>query len=471
MNLWQTISSWLGGGISVVVYLLIIALFVIGVLSCLVPVSNNNKRLKRAIELIKQGDKAKRSWQEDRFLGKGNLMPHWSEYLNNLFFANGEYHNPANVEDYINEETVIESPGKAKLAEALPGLQVSLGFLGTLLGLSLALSEMSSVNANTINESMNTLLSSMKYAFLTSIFGVVASVLFTLLTRAVHSKAQTTLVEFYNAMARYAGVLSVDPLTQVAIYQQEQTMLMRDMAKCISPESLRTLFDPIAKSMDQSYEGQQKLMNAVADAYLKKLNDALHGQLEALSNTIESTCRYQEKTVKSVGEALAEFTSASRAIHDIKEDASQVLTNLERTVRQLAGAANDLKQSDAEARAVMNSQTECIDALNDLTGNFSRQIEKVNASTAIFLEGAEKLTENSAQTLAQAGEALKNTGTELTRTMQDARQDMSRDMEESLNYFEGCMTQIIKRVEKASLAVDQATENLYRVRKTGGSDK
>ena len=88
-------------------------LFVIGVLSCLVPVSNNNKRLKRAIELIKQGDKAKRSWQEDRFLGKGNLMPHWSEYLNNLFFANGEYHNPANVEDYINEETVIESPGKA----------------------------------------------------------------------------------------------------------------------------------------------------------------------------------------------------------------------------------------------------------------------------------------------------------------------------------------------------------------------
>ncbi|MBQ9409517.1 MAG: MotA/TolQ/ExbB proton channel family protein, partial [Clostridia bacterium] len=189
MKVWESISSWLGGGISVVVYLFIIALFLIGVFSCLIPVSNNRKRLKKAIELIKQGDKAKRSWQEDRFLGKGNLMPHWSEYLNNLFFANGEYHNPANVEDYINEETVIDTPGKSKLAEALPGLQVSLGFLGTLLGLSLALSEMSAVDASNITTSMNTLLSSMKYAFLTSIFGVVASVLFTLLTRAVHSKA------------------------------------------------------------------------------------------------------------------------------------------------------------------------------------------------------------------------------------------------------------------------------------------
>ncbi|MBQ6645805.1 MAG: MotA/TolQ/ExbB proton channel family protein, partial [Clostridia bacterium] len=406
MKVWESISSWLGGGISVVVYLFIIALFLIGVFSCLIPVSNNRKRLKKAIELIKQGDKAKRSWQEDRFLGKGNLMPHWSEYLNNLFFANGEYHNPANVEDYINEETVIDTPGKSKLAEALPGLQVSLGFLGTLLGLSLALSEMSAVDASNITTSMNTLLSSMKYAFLTSIFGVVASVLFTLLTRAVHSKAQATLVEFYNAMARYAGVLSVDPLTQVAIYQQEQTVLLRDMAKSITPESLRTLFDPIAKTMDASYEGQQKLMNEVADAYINKLNTALHGQLEALSSTIESTCRYQEKTVKSVSDALVEFSSAARAIHDIREDADKMLSGLQNALSRLEQTANELRQSDSEARGVMNAQTECIDALNALTGEISGQVEKTNAATAIFLEGAQRLTDASAETLSQAGEAL-----------------------------------------------------------------
>ena len=60
---------------------------------------------------------------------------------------------------------------------------------------------------------------------------------------------------------------------------------------------------------------------------------------------------------------------------------------------------------------------------------------------------------------------------ELSKTIEDARAKLTRDMEESLDYFEGCMTQIIKRVEKASAAVDTATENLYRVKKTGGSDK
>ena len=68
MYLWQRITGWLGSGISAVVYAAIIALFFIGVFSCILPVSNNRKRLKRAIASIKQGDKAKRSWQEDRFL-------------------------------------------------------------------------------------------------------------------------------------------------------------------------------------------------------------------------------------------------------------------------------------------------------------------------------------------------------------------------------------------------------------------
>ncbi len=41
MNIWQKITSWLGGGISVVVYIIIIALFLIGVFRCILPVTRN----------------------------------------------------------------------------------------------------------------------------------------------------------------------------------------------------------------------------------------------------------------------------------------------------------------------------------------------------------------------------------------------------------------------------------------------
>ena len=66
---------------------------------------------------------------------------------------------------------------------------------------------------------------------MTSIVGVVGSVAFTLITRAVYGSTEHELRNFYGAMSRYAGVLSVDPMTQVAIYQQEQTALIHQIFK------------------------------------------------------------------------------------------------------------------------------------------------------------------------------------------------------------------------------------------------
>ena len=452
MNIWQRITSWLGGGISVVVYIIIIALFLIGVFRCILPVTRNTKRLKKAIYQIKQGDKAKRSWQEDRFLGRGSLMPHWSEYLNNLFFADGEYHNPANVEDYINEETVIDGPGRAKLTEALPGVQVSLGFLGTLLGLSLALSEMNSVDASTITSSMNTLLSSMKYAFLTSIFGVIASISFTLLTRAAHASAQNTLTEFYNAMAKYAGVLSVDPMTQVAIYQQEQTALLKQLAYAMSPENIKALVEPLASFADTTAQRQKELMQGVADAYLDKINGMFEGQLKTLGETMTATCVQQEAALKRVNEALSDFSSSARAIHEVKTDLTLLMDKYELLIKHADAELVKLDEANKASVAVINSQTDAIDALYELT-------DRVKASAGEVAKASKAFQENSQELLNGSAQALTASANELKTAFENARGQLDADIEESIAYFEGCMTQIIKRVEKASRLVDSAAKH------------
>ena len=91
------------GIVNALVYVVIILIFLSGLFRCIFPVMRIKSVIKKAIRSIKQGSGSKRSWQEDKFLGKGTLFPHWSEYLNNLFFADGVYHNASNVEDYINE--------------------------------------------------------------------------------------------------------------------------------------------------------------------------------------------------------------------------------------------------------------------------------------------------------------------------------------------------------------------------------
>lgn len=460
MEFWNTIKSWLGGGISVVVYAAIVILFAVGVIKCLMPVSNNRKRLKKAISQIKQGDRAKRSWQEDRFLGKGNLLPHWSEYLNNLFFADGEYHNPANVEDYINEETVIDAPGNAKLAEALPGIQVSLGFLGTLLGLSIALSEMNAVDAATITASMDTLLSSMKYAFLTSIFGVVASVSFTLLTRALHSRTERTLKDFYNAMARYAGVLSVDPMTQVAIYQQEQTGILKQLAQTLSPENFAKLLEPVTKATDMTCEAQQKMMEQVADAYLKKMNAAYGGQLSALGEAIGATGVAQEKALGRVTTAMDELTEAAQTVSRMKEETRAMIEETTAAVQEMHRLVDSYVDLNNRLADACNLQSDMTRSLSEVAQSLSGQVKTVREATGTYMGATQKLTDAAAKSMSDAAGSLTESAGKISVTMTDARGQLSRDMNESLAYFEGCMTQIIKRIEKASKALEKAADSV-----------
>ena len=462
MSFFKTAFSWMGSGFSVFVYIAIVALFVTGVLKCILPVTRNTSLLNRAVKNIRKGDKARYSWQNEKFLGKGNLYPHWSEYLHNLFFADGEYHNPANVEDYINEETVMDGPGRSRLSEALPGVQVSLGFLGTLLGLSVALSKMNAADAAQITDSMTTLLSSMKYAFLTSIFGVVASVTFTLLTRIVHGRAERALLSFYNALSRYAGVLSVDPMTQIAIYQQEQTGILKGLMSYFDEERLSRILAPVTesvtKTVDMTCEAQQKLMTGVAEAYISKLDAALHGQLSALSSTIEETCRYQRETIDQVSGALESVSDTARAMQEIKSVSYAVLDKYERVLSRLSQAVDSLSEQQGVTREIVDEQSAYMQELAIVGSEITKQAKNLGEAT-----GA--MSKNASDALDSAAGALVSSGEKLAGDVEGARKQLQHDIDESLNYFEATMTTIVRRLDKASKAIKEAAEGLPSVRK------
>ena len=460
--MFEKIGSWMGDGFSVFVYVAIVVLFIVGIMKCILPVIRTSDVLNRAVKNIKKGDKARRSWQEDRFLGRGVLMSHWSEYLNNLFFADGEYHNPSNVEDFINEETVIDGPGSTHLAEAIPGVAVSLGFLGTLMGLSVSLSGMSGVDAQAVSESMSVLLGSMKYAFLTSIFGVVVSILFTLLTRIVRSRAERSLTAFYNAMARYAGVLSVDPMTQIAIYQQEQTGLLKQLlekmdseksAKAISDAvsvSIRPLASAVEKNMELTSSRQAQLMNDVADAYIRRIDQAMHGQLDHFANTVENSCHQQERAVRSMSEAMSGLGDIARAVREMKADMDEVLKRYEAALHRLSQAQARYEDLFTRTEGVVQRQAGYMDLLSGLNDEFIRQTEVLHSAMAEFMDNANALTDANCAGLTNAAGALEEAGAKINKSMQGAREKLDRDMEESLNYFEGCMTEILKRIEWAA---------------------
>ncbi|MBP3410921.1 MAG: hypothetical protein J6M10_08005, partial [Clostridia bacterium] len=103
MSFLETVKGMLGGSyLNALIYAAILFVFILGLIKCVIPVLHNRSLLRRAIKNIRAGSDAEQSWQEEDFLGKGSMNTHWCEYLNNLFFADGVYHNASNVEDFIN---------------------------------------------------------------------------------------------------------------------------------------------------------------------------------------------------------------------------------------------------------------------------------------------------------------------------------------------------------------------------------
>ena len=438
-------SNALSGVSNLLVYAGIVALFVAGLIRCIAPVVHTRGTLRRAIRSIRSAGDTKYAWQKDDFLGRGTLFSHWSEYLNNLFFADGVYHNASNVEDYINEETVIYGPGRSSFADALPGLMTSLGFLGTLIGLAQGLAGFKMGDSAAVQQSIVTLIPGMRFAFTTSIFGVVGSVLFTLITRAVYGSTEHTLKSFYGAMSRYAGVLSVDPMTQIAIYQQEQTALIQTMAKDLNGAFTENMADAVHKAIDplnQSFKNfvnvstkeQMRFMDAVMQRFADRLDQSMHDKLQHFGEVLDETSRLQQEncvvvraSLAGTKESLADLKQMQALSRDMLEDLSEYVDRLNASRAQADDAYLRVASTVEQMEIVSRQQNNYLKSVSTAQADLTRAVEAMSKASADLRASAADVE----KVYRQAGDALKQ---EFSSTM-DGYRDYVNQFTQRVDYL------------------------------------
>ena len=463
---------------SVIVYAAIVVLFISGLIRCVFPVIHNRGLIRKAIRSIRNGGDKKYAWQEDEFLGKGTLFAHWSDYLNNLFFADGRYHNASNVEDYINEETVIYGPGRISFAEALPGLLTSLGFLGTLIGLAQGLSGFSMSDSAAVQESIVTLIPGMRYAFMTSIFGVVGSVLFTLITRAVYGSTEHTLTQFYAAMSRHAGVLSVDPMTQIAIYQQEQTALIKTMAKDLNGKFTETLSETIAKNMEpmhQTLRGfvngiskeQARLIDVVLARFVERMNESLGGSLRRFSQVIDETAQLQRDSSQAVRTSLSGAADLFNDLTELKKIVNDMLSGVSHYVEQL----NAARQQADDAYLRVEATVEQMEIVSRQESSYLKTVGAMQAdlahATDALSEALNRLSDRfaadtgaAADGMRQAAAELRDAGEKLAGIHVDAAHALNSELNTTLDAYRDYVNQFTQRVDYLAANISGALERM-----------
>ena len=479
MEFLSTIEEMLGGSfVNLLVYAVILFVFIIGLIKCVMPVLRNRGLLRRAIRNIRAGEDAKKSWQEDDFLGKGVLNAHWSEYLNNLFFADGVYHNASNVEDYINEETVIYGPGRGSLSEALPGLLVSIGFLGTLVGLAQGLSGFSMSDSQAVMDSIVTLIPGMRYAFMTSIFGVVGSVAFTLITRAVHGSTENTLRAFYGAMSRYAGVLSVDPMTQVAIYQQEQTALIRKLANDLDgklSENITGAVEKAVEPLNQSLKNfvtvatreQMRFLDAVVGRFIDRMDEMLGGKIKRLSDAMEEAANVQGDALRAVRSSLSDTTGMLESIREVTRIANDMVRsnakyiddlrqNQQQTDEAFARVASSVEQMDLISR----QQANYLKSVSAMQAEVARSIDQMNSSLNGFTKRISEESANASTGMLKAAAELRATGETMREIHKDCTDAITAELKMTLDSYQDYVNQFTQRVDYLAGSISDSLSHM-----------
>ena len=463
---------------SLVIYIAIVALFFIGLIRCVFPVVRTRGLIRKATRSIRNGGDKKYGWQEDDFLGKGALFAHWSDYLNNLFFADGRYHNASNVEDYINEETVIYGPGRISFAEALPGLLTSLGFLGTLIGLARGLSGFNMTDSEAVQNSIVTLIPGMRYAFMTSIVGVVCSVAFTLITRMVYGSTEHTLTLFYSAMSRHAGVLSVDPLTQIAIYQQEQTALIKTMSKDLNGKFTDAITDAISKSIDPLNQTmgnfvngitkeQARLVDVVLARFVDRMNEAVGGAFKRFGQVLDETSALQRENSEAVKASMSGAADMFNDLIDMRQIIQDLLGGTSEYVKQLNATRQDaddaymrIHSTVEQMEVVSRQESGYLKTVSALQADIAQSNQRMSEALNQFLDRLTAEGGNTAANMRDASEQLRQAGEKLAAVHRDATTAINNELTATLDAYRDYVNQFTQRVDYLASNISGALDKM-----------
>ena len=317
----------------IAVYGAIVIITLIGFIKCIYPLWRNSVLLNRGVAKLEKrtvkGDHP--IWREQRFLGR-SMRDEWQQFLLNA--SQLEMRGmPCDFSEYINEESVLEKPGHARLAELIPSLLTSLGILGTFIGLMQGLTSMNFSTGEETLQSIPTLLNGMRFAFATSVAGITCSLAFNMCNRVAYGHALKALDSFEDAFYELAMPRPLQPEVQLLCQKQDEDAKFAHMTDAIAARISASLESavgnamyPLTRSLDQFIQGttqtQVEGLKQITDRFIRQMNLTLDGQLTTLGDTITRVVHTQQESEQNLQSALAlsrEMVEDAKAIRKTGE--------------------------------------------------------------------------------------------------------------------------------------------------------
>lgn len=404
----------------------------------LIEETKNNEDVDSRIHGINK----KVSW-----LSVGGLSKVWKRYFNE--YNNGKNETVPDPLFYFNTDELVTKAGRRKLIEIIPASFVSLGLLGTFLGIIVGVSNLSTnAGSEELLIGVDTLLSGMAIAFKSSVLGILLSLGYQFFDRLF----------FYRALQGGADWL-IDRIDKSLPIETESSLLervataqeaqMNDLKTFLTDEMLPSLTSGISESistaiipqLEQSnvildkvaqntLEAQSESLNEMVNHFVKSLNEITGNQIEELGLALQRTVEWQERVYNELNnlveqlisvsieqaemadkttilsEKMSDYTEKLGSYQDNLSDSTEKLEDVTKENTNLLSQMNETyemistrrEEEESAIERRLSALNETVDKITNLGSSFADLNSEVNSSLSKVISTTEQLGQNAEET-------------------------------------------------------------------------
>lgn len=390
-------------------------------------------------------DKALKSDDTLAELGNTKLSKLKDEYLKNLTIKtdDGLKTNVPSSEIFSEQTTSKKMHWNMRMLDAASGTLVGLGLLGTFLGLTLGITGFDNSSSEKINESIKLLLSGMGTAFLTSLIGMLLSLVYTVVIEKPWKNKLTKSLYFFTE-----GLDKKYYIDDITLMNLNQKHLFDDLRNSI--------LDSIEKQFSYTNETGQKIEVSNAIREILKENEEQSKALKSFSTdlALELNNGFDEVMSRQMQEKLLPL------MENIDGTTKAVIEHIDLMAANVASPATDMIQNVVDE--LKNSMTSIMQEFkNNLSGDATNELEELAKSLGTATQAMAnfpKNMENISTTLQVTIEEVKNAISEISNTSAVSNNTAMQKMQEQITFTTTSISNTIAEVKDVMSTLTQSSE-------------
>lgn len=340
-----------------------------------------------------------------------------------------------------------------RLLDTAAGTLVGLGLLGTFLGLTLGIKDFDSSSTQNIQKSIQLLLSGMGTAFITSLVGMLLSMIYSFVDKYWRNRLSKHL---HVLTKKLDSLYYIDDRTLDDLNEQALAKSIASTMKEVVEHEMRSVVNALNEKLTYNSESGEVTTVANAIREILKENQEQSKALKSFSTDLamELNNGFDEVLSRQMQQKILPL------MESVDATTKSVVEHIDQMAETVSSPATDMMQSVVDD--LKNSMQSVISEFsNGLSGSATAELENLASQLGTATQAMAdfpKNMENISATLQVTIEEVKAAISEISKTSATANSTAMQQMQEQIAFATGSISNAIEQIQDVMSGISQSSQ-------------